>query len=52
MPEMKDYYEPWTYNYANLTNAKEQKHSPVATAESLVSGKKWTYSGARTGKMT
>lgn len=40
MPEMKDYYEPWTYNYNHLTTAKESKHSPVAKAESVISGKK------------
>lgn len=40
MPEMKDYYEPWTYNYKHLTTAKESKHSPVAKAESVISGKK------------
>lgn len=40
MPEMKDYYEPWTYNYKHLTTAKEGNHSPVAKAESVISGKK------------
>ena len=40
MPEMKDYYEPWTYNYKHLTTAKESKHSSVAKAESVISGKK------------
>ena len=40
MPEMKDYYEPWTYNYKHLTTAKESKHSPIAKAESVISGKK------------
>ena len=30
MPLIKDYYEPWTYNYEHLTTAKEGKHSPVA----------------------
>ena len=40
MPEMKDYYEPWTYNYKHLTTAKESKHTPFAKAESVISGKK------------
>ena len=38
MPLIKDYYEPWTYNYEHLTTAKEGKHSPVAKAHSLISG--------------
>lgn len=40
MPVIKDYYEPWTYNYENLTTAKARNHSPVATAHSLISGDK------------
>jgi len=40
MPEMKDYYEPWTYNYEHLTNAGELEHSPVARAHSAITGKK------------
>ncbi len=38
MPLIQDYYEPWTYNYEHLTNAKQGQHSPVATAHSLISG--------------
>lgn len=38
MPEMKDYYEPWTYNYEHLTNAGEKKHQPVARPKSAVTG--------------
>ena len=37
---MKDYYEPWTYNYEHLTNAGELEHSPVARAHSAITGKK------------
>lgn len=40
MPVIKDYYEPWTYNYENLTTKKHGNHSPVARAESLISGDK------------
>ena len=29
MPVIKDYYEPWTYNYEHLTTAKAGNHSPV-----------------------
>lgn len=40
MPELKDYYEPWTYNYSHLTTAKSGEHSPVARAESVITGEK------------
>ena len=45
MPLIKDYYEPWTYNYEHLTTAKEGKHSPVAKAHSLISGDKLDLEG-------
>lgn len=38
MPEMKDYYEPWTYNYEHLTASGEKKHQPVARPKSAVTG--------------
>ncbi len=40
MPELKDYYEPWTYNYEHLTNAGEKKHQPVARPHSVITGEK------------
>jgi nitrate reductase beta subunit len=39
MPGIGDYYEPWTYDYQNLTSAPLQEHTPVARPKSLVSGK-------------
>ena len=39
MPSISDYYEPWTYDYENLTNAPLQEHTPVARPKSLISGK-------------
>jgi len=39
MPSITDYYEPWTYDYENLTNAPLQEHTPVARPKSLISGK-------------
>ena len=39
MPELDDYYEPWTYDYKNLLG-KETKHQPVATAKSAITGRK------------
>ncbi|OBG19886.1 nitrate reductase subunit beta [Mycolicibacterium celeriflavum] len=38
MPSMDDYYEPWTYDYENLTNAPLGEHMPVAPPRSLISG--------------
>ncbi|MFS0783725.1 nitrate reductase subunit beta [Bacillus sp. 1P06AnD] len=40
MPEMEQYYEPWTYNYEHLTNAGEKKHQPVARPHSVITGDK------------
>ncbi|GAA0538901.1 nitrate reductase subunit beta [Saccharopolyspora subtropica] len=39
MPHISDYYEPWTYDYADLTTAPLQEHTPVARPRSLISGK-------------
>jgi nitrate reductase beta subunit len=39
MPSINDYYEPWTYDYATLTTAPVQQHTPVARPTSLISGK-------------
>ncbi len=39
LPAITDYYEPWTYDYANLTTAPLQEHIPVARPKSLISGK-------------
>ena len=38
MPSIEDYYEPWTYDYENLTTAPLGEHMPVATPRSLISG--------------
>jgi len=39
LPSIQEYYEPWTYDYATLTNAPAQEHTPVARPISLISGK-------------
>ncbi|GAA2080651.1 nitrate reductase subunit beta [Streptomyces albiaxialis] len=39
MPGIKDYYEPWTYDYKNLTDAPLGDDIPVARPHSLLSGK-------------
>ncbi|HEV7808321.1 MAG TPA: nitrate reductase subunit beta [Solirubrobacteraceae bacterium] len=38
LPDMDDYYEPWTYDYENLTSAKPSEHQPVAQPISQVTG--------------
>ena len=39
LPLLEDYYEPWTYDYQNLTTAPAQQHTPVARPKSLITGK-------------
>ncbi|MGN6252966.1 MAG: nitrate reductase subunit beta [Marmoricola sp.] len=39
LPNINDYYEPWTYDYATLTDAPAQEHTPVARPKSLLTGK-------------
>ena len=38
LPSLEQYYEPWTYDYENLTNAPLQEHTPVARPLSLLTG--------------
>ena len=38
-PKLADYYEPWTYDYENLTNAPLGDDFPVARPKSLITGK-------------
>ena len=46
LPGLKDYYEPWTYEYDVLLNAPAQADVPVARPKSLITGKpmqiKWS----------
>jgi nitrate reductase beta subunit len=39
MPGIRDYYEPWTYDYENLTTAPLGEDFPVARPVSLISGR-------------
>ena len=39
LPSIDDYYEPWTYDYENLTSAPLGEQMPVAPPRSLISGK-------------
>src|SRR5690625_6757533 len=49
MPEMKDYYEPWTYDYENLTMSEDAEHTPVARAKYSITdeyiGHEWGRNG-------
>jgi nitrate reductase beta subunit len=40
LPEIDDYYEPFTFDYQHLHNAPEMKTSPVARPRSLLTGKR------------
>lgn len=40
LPEMDDYYEPWTYDYETLIHAGERKHQPVARPKSQITGER------------
>jgi len=39
LPEIHDYYEPWTYDYDMLLNSPQGEHTPVARPKSLLTGK-------------
>jgi nitrate reductase / nitrite oxidoreductase, beta subunit len=38
LPSIDDFYEPWTYDYETLTNARPSEHQPVARPISQLSG--------------
>ncbi|WP_417880645.1 nitrate reductase subunit beta [Vibrio sp.] len=40
MPSIDDYYEPFTFDYEHLQNAKESKHQPIARPRSLITGQR------------
>lgn len=40
LPEIDDYYEPFTFDYVNLQNAPEGKVMPTARAHSAITGAK------------
>ncbi|MGE5525227.1 MAG: nitrate reductase subunit beta [Rhodospirillaceae bacterium] len=40
LPEIDDYYEPFTFDYEHLHNAPESKTPPVARPVSLITGKR------------
>ena len=40
LPEIDDYYEPFTFDYEHLHTAKSGDHQPVARPRSLISGQR------------
>ncbi|GEN22988.1 nitrate reductase subunit beta [Halomonas cupida] len=40
LPEIDDYYEPFTFDYQHLHQARQGEHQPVARPRSLVSGQR------------
>jgi nitrate reductase beta subunit len=39
LPQITDYYEPWTYDYDTLISSPLGEHTPVAQPKSLLTGK-------------
>ena len=51
VPQIDDYYEPFTFDYEHLHSAPEGKHIPTARPRSLIDGKQILCgSGGQTGK--
>ncbi|QMV13931.1 nitrate reductase subunit beta [Vibrio spartinae] len=40
MPEIDDYYEPFTFDYEHLQKAPKQRHQPIARPRSLITGQR------------
>ena len=40
LPQIDDYYEPFTFDYEHLHNAPEMKTAPTARPRSLITGKR------------
>jgi len=40
LPEIDDYYEPFTFDYEKLQTAGKRKHAPTARPHSLITGKR------------
>jgi nitrate reductase / nitrite oxidoreductase, beta subunit len=45
LPDLKDYYEPFTFRYQDLFNAPEGKDQPVAIPISMINGKPMDIDG-------
>ena len=40
LPQIDDYYEPYTFDYEHLHNAPDMKHQPTARPRSAITGKR------------
>ena len=40
LPQIDDYYEPFTFDYDHLQSAPEMKHAPTARPRSLITGQR------------
>jgi nitrate reductase beta subunit len=40
LPQIDDYYEPFTFDYDHLQSAREMKHAPTARPRSLITGQR------------
>ncbi|MGE5488431.1 MAG: nitrate reductase subunit beta [bacterium] len=40
LPQIDDYYEPWTYNYRHLLTSPPSRYQPAVRSESVISGEK------------
>jgi nitrate reductase / nitrite oxidoreductase, beta subunit len=38
LPQIEEYYEPWTYNYEHLTTSPPSRHQPTTRPKSLITG--------------
>ena len=52
LPNIRDYYEPWTYDYEMLTDAPLGDDFPVAQPSRCSAASRWPSSGAPTGTTT
>lgn len=39
LPQIDEYYEPWTYDYEHLTTSPPSRHQPATRPRSLITGK-------------
>ncbi|MEJ2716645.1 MAG: nitrate reductase subunit beta [Deltaproteobacteria bacterium] len=44
LPNLEDYYDPWTFDYEILTESPLRKHQPSARSHSLITGQKMEVS--------
>ena len=45
LPELEDYYDPFTFKYGDLFNSPQQEHQPTAVPISKITGKEMEITG-------